>query len=160
MGIFTAGLLHDFGKIFLLENYPEIYGQIHAGDSDRKLPLFELEEERFGINHASIGEYLAENWNLPETLVEAIAFHHHPLSAPNHSQLAALVGLADYLYYNSHPEELDLKYSSSLCPELTYGHWTVLHELQYDLNKERLEVMAQEASVLIKENQDLLKILD
>lgn len=156
-GAFTAGLLHDFGKIFLMENFPQHYAQIHADIAKHNLPLFELEEERLGLNHAAIGKFLASNWNLPDALVQAIAFHHQPFSASDHSQLAAIIGLADYLHYQAKdsPEE------ESLFPlQLTFGHWNILTQLFKGLDTEELKKMAQDAVAILEDSQDLFAILD
>jgi putative nucleotidyltransferase with HDIG domain len=160
LGAFTAGLLHDFGKIFLIEHFPELYGQLHVNARELGLPLFELEEESFGLNHAAIGELLASNWNLPEALVEAIAFHHQPFSAPGHPQLAAMIGLADYLHHKAGglgegPEETPF-----LSPQLTFGHWSFLTELFDGLDTEQLGKMQEDALAIIKDSQDLFSILD
>lgn len=156
-GAFTAGLLHDVGKIFLMENFPQHYAQIHVDMAKHNLPLFELEEERLGLNHAAIGEFLASNWNLPDALVQAIAFHHQPFSASGDSQLAAIIGLADYLHYQAKdsPEE------ESVFPlQLTFGHWNILTQLFKGLDTEELKKMAQDAVAILKDNQDLFAILD
>ncbi len=160
LGAFTAGLLHDFGKIFLIEHFPEMYGQIHVDVRKLGLPLFELEEESFGLNHAAIGEFLASNWNLPEALVEAIAFHHQPFSAPSHSRLAAMIGLADYLHYGASesgelPEGIPV-----FSPQLTSGHWNFLTQLFEGLDTGQLRKMQEDALATIKESQDLFSILD
>lgn len=160
LGVFTAGLLHDFGKIVLIENFSELYGKVHMEAIQHELPLFELEEERFGLNHAIIGEVLASNWNLPDALVQAIAFHHQPFSAPSHSQLAAIIGLADYLYYEAIAlSEIPQEFSGFSC-ELTSCHWTFLGQLFPGFNSEQLEEMTQDAAVLIKNSQHLFNISD
>lgn len=160
LGAFTAGLLHDFGKIFLIEHFPELYGQIHVDVTKLGLPLFELEEESFGLNHAAIGELLASNWNLPEALVEAIAFHHQPFSAPGDSRLAAMIGLADYLHYGAGesgqlPEGIPV-----FSPQLTFGHWNFLSQLFEGLDTEQLGTMREDALAVIRDSQDLFSILD
>jgi HD-like signal output (HDOD) protein len=159
-GAFTAGLLHDFGKIFLMDNFSEFYGQLYADSARRGLPIFELEEDRLGLNHSVIGKALASNWNLPDSLVEAVAFHHRPSSAPNHSQLAAIVGLADYLDYQVIMAKKQPDEPHFLSPPITYGHSSTLMELYQDLNAEALETMTENAIAIIDKNQDLFAILD
>jgi HD-like signal output (HDOD) protein len=160
LGAFTAGLLHDFGKIFLIENFPELYAQTHVHAKELGLSLFELEEERFGLNHAAIGELLASNWNLPEALVEAIAFHHQPFSAPGHPQLAAMIGLADYLHHEASGVEEHPQGAPFLSPQLTFGHWGFLTELFDGLDHEQLGQMQEDALAIIRDSQDLFAILD
>jgi HD-like signal output (HDOD) protein len=159
-GGFTAGLLHDFGKIFLMENFSESYGQLYADAAQRNLPTFELEEDRLGLNHSVIGEALASNWNLPDSLVEAVAFHHRPCSAPKHPQLAAIVGLADYVYYQATMAKKQPDEPRFLTPPMTYGHASILMELYQDLNAEALETMTENAIAILHRNQDLFAIQD
>ncbi len=160
LGVFTAGLLHDFGKIIFIDSFPELYGQIHAEARTHDLPLFDLEEEKFGLNHAINGEFLASNWNLPDPLVQAIAFHHQPFSASSHSQLAAIIGLADYLYYEAIAlGEIQEEFAGFPC-ELTSCHWTFLGQLFSGLDAEQLKQMIQDALGVIRHSQELFAILD
>lgn len=74
---FAAGLIHDCGKLALLTLFPEDYEAL----LDRTgLPMDELRREEvrlFGADHAQVGKWLAEHWNLPPVLVEACWLHHH-----------------------------------------------------------------------------------
>ena len=160
LGGFTAGLLHDFGKIFLAQNFHEIYTDIHIQGAKQGLPLFELEEERLGLNHALIGELLASNWNLPEYLVQAIAFHHQPFSASSHAELAALIGLADYLYYEATMSEEQREESSVLSPQLTSGHWSVLTRLFPELDTKQIDKMKDDCLAIMTESNDVIDIID
>ncbi len=159
LGVFTAGLLHDFGKIILIDSFPELYGQMHVEARKYDLPLFDLEEEKFGLNHAISGEFLASNWNLPDPLIQAIAFHHQPFSASSHSQLAAIIGLADYLYYEATAlGELQDEFAGFPC-ELTSCHWTFLGQLFPGLDAEQLKLMTQDALDIIQHSHELFAIL-
>ncbi|MBW2600772.1 MAG: HDOD domain-containing protein [Deltaproteobacteria bacterium] len=159
LGAFTAGLLHDFGRIFLIDNYPEPYGQVCLDSAKNSTPLFELEEERFGLSHAHIGQILASDWNLPEALVEAIAFHHQPFLTPTHSQFAAIIGLSDYLQYQA-TQQLDCPEAQTTHrPQLTFGHWKALKQVFNNLNTEKLEEMIQEAGTVLEESSGLFTML-
>jgi len=161
LGAFTAGLLHDFGKIFLMDNFSEKYTEIYNDAEKYDIPIYELEEEKFGINHATIGQLLAEGWNLPEHLVEAIGFHHRPTGAPNHTRLAAIVGLADYLHYKAiltgSLDSEDINVASS---QLTYGHWILLNQIFKDLHIDQLKEKADNVASIINNNQALFNLLD
>jgi HD-like signal output (HDOD) protein len=55
-----------------------------------------VETEIVGATHAEVGSEVCRRWNLPEEIVEAVAFHHHPGDAPSHATLAAIVAMADH----------------------------------------------------------------
>ena len=72
---FTAGLLHDIGKVVLLAEMPREYREIFEAEPGTSKTL---ERERLGCTHAEVGAYLMSIWGLPFPLVHAVAFHHHP----------------------------------------------------------------------------------
>ena len=159
-GIFTAGLLHDFGKIILIEQFSDLYTSVHENVTKYELPIFELEEDTFGLSHAAIGKLMATNWNMPDYLVEAIAFHHQPNQASQYPAMAAVVGLADYLYHEavkSGEFELDV---SDPCNQLTFGHKAILGPLFPELDPHNMGKMIQDAITVIQNNQDAFDILN
>ena len=79
---FTAGLLHDVGKLILAANFPWEYRSIVEKAAREQMPAWEVESTVIGSTHADIGAYLMGIWGLPESIVEAIAFHHAPEGAP------------------------------------------------------------------------------
>jgi putative nucleotidyltransferase with HDIG domain len=75
---YVAGMLHDIGKVMLAASLSELYEQAVDLATSQKIPLVEAERETFGVSHAQVGAYLLGLWGLPITIVEAVAFHHHP----------------------------------------------------------------------------------
>jgi putative nucleotidyltransferase with HDIG domain len=96
---YTAGLLHDIGKL-LLDKYVEPYYRGMAAEVDRGRSIIEVEEQFVGTDHATIGGLIAELWSLPKSLQEAIRFHHVP-SLSTKPKLAALVSFANILVLQS-----------------------------------------------------------
>jgi HD-like signal output (HDOD) protein len=80
---FSAGMLHDTGKLILAANFPKQYGEALEKMATAQLSTCAAEREVFGCSHAEIGGYLLGLWGLPEPVVEAIALHHSPASSPN-----------------------------------------------------------------------------
>jgi putative nucleotidyltransferase with HDIG domain len=88
----VAALLHDVGKLVLVERTPEHFARAIAGAREEKRPLFEVEEQLIGVSHAEVGAYLLSLWGIPYVIVEAVAHHHHPERVP-HDKLDALSGV-------------------------------------------------------------------
>lgn len=94
---FTAGLLHDIGKLVISIYVQEVGAYLIEKVSADKLSYVELEEKVIGYNHATVGGFLAKGWNLPEDLVESISCHHAPSRAKNHLELASVIHVANGL---------------------------------------------------------------
>lgn len=95
--LYTAGLLHDLGKLVLWQAG-------HAPVLDAaSLTSLAAEEQAIGFSHAEMGAYIAERWNLPETIVDSLLHHHLPAKAADRER-ASLLNLADLL---AHSQDLD-----------------------------------------------------
>jgi len=94
---FTAGLLHDIGKLIISLYVQEVGDYLLKKVTEAKLTYVELEEKVIGYNHAIVGGFLAKAWNLPDDLVEAISYHHAPSSAKNYPKLTSVIHVANGL---------------------------------------------------------------
>ena len=72
---FTAGLLHDIGKVVLI-HFNDKHLVEQDFDENSEFNLLQNEEEYFGVNHIIVGSYLLHIWNFPNKLVEAVSNHH------------------------------------------------------------------------------------
>ncbi len=96
---FTAGLLHDIGKLafgsLFAQEFEDILDLMWSGD----VSFVDSERETIGIDHAEIGGVLADEWSLPKEVEWAARWHHDPNGAPKEvdSMLIDLVHLADCL---------------------------------------------------------------
>jgi len=75
---FVAGLLHDFGKVVLVQFMPEEFGRAIIMAREENINLHDAEMKIIGANHTEIGAMLAEKWELPEDLILCIRNHHTP----------------------------------------------------------------------------------
>ena len=81
---FSAGILHDIGRLVLAAAEPVKYRHVLDDAAARKIPLIVQEYETVGCSHAEVGAYLLGIWGLPPTVVEAVAWHHRPGQSKQH----------------------------------------------------------------------------
>lgn len=96
---FTAALLHDIGKIVLGCALDETYDNIVRETEERQQSLLDTEMKLLGVQHAEVGGRLLDRWQFPESLVSAVWFHHHPVTAKPYDRLAAIVYLGNVIAY-------------------------------------------------------------
>ena len=114
---FTAGILHDIGKLVLASSLPGLYRRAVQLAADELIPQWQAESNIFGVDHAAVGAYLLGLWGLPAPIVEAVAWHHEPA----HRRSAAFnaltaVHVADFLqshHWPSSPRSLIVKLDAS-----------------------------------------------
>ncbi|MCL5025875.1 MAG: HDOD domain-containing protein [Chloroflexi bacterium] len=120
--VFTAGILHDLGRIILDQYLHEEFLTIIKLMAEKGLPSTAAEKEVLGIDHAEMGGLLVKSWGLPPSLVDATTFHHSPMAASEDVPAAALVYLGDaYCIENGlHPgvEEAKIKPSPEVFHQL------------------------------------------
>lgn len=80
---FMAGLLHDIGKLVLLSAAPEKFDRAMRLAEVKGISRRDAEQAIFGTTHSEIGTYLLWLWGLPDSVVEAVAYHHRPGACPS-----------------------------------------------------------------------------
>lgn len=130
----TIGLLHDTGRLVLAVNLPESFERVCQLAATKGITEWEAEREEFGTTHAEVGAYLFGLWGLPESIVEAVAYHHSPSKCP-HPGPAMLTALhvADVLacevgtsYAVSGGSQADLEYLTAAGVSDRLSQWREL----------------------------------
>ena len=97
--VFTAGLLHDIGKLaigsFLIRDRTAVADALLTQD----VRFIDVEREIIGTTHEEVGGLMVEEWHLPESFLSAVKHHHDPEEAPDgpERKLADLIHVADGL---------------------------------------------------------------
>src|SRR6056297_3715819 len=95
---YVGGILHDIGKIIFSEVHPHLLEKISGFCEERGIHRELFEDLSTGLNHAEIGGRIAEKWNFPPTLIQAIRYHHEPLDCdPTMKDVVYTVYLANAL---------------------------------------------------------------
>jgi HD-like signal output (HDOD) protein len=76
---FTAGLLHDMGKVFMDGYLHDEFEEALSVSEKRGISFYAAEHSLFEVDHATIGEWIARYWKLPLFIVAAIKHHHQEL---------------------------------------------------------------------------------
>ncbi|MGH9718593.1 MAG: HDOD domain-containing protein, partial [Bryobacteraceae bacterium] len=101
---FTAGLLHDIGRLALFAAHPKQYAELLHVAAENAYDVLECEIEQFGMDHCEAGRQLVERWNLPLE-IGVIAGRHHDTAPSDSLDLLTLVHLgcrlADSLGYEA-----------------------------------------------------------
>lgn len=94
---YLAGMLHDIGTLVLCKAEPELAAKVLENVLDNGRSLCEEEAEVIGFDHTAMASVMLKGWKLPETLVEAVAYHHQPSLAQEYPKIAAAVHVADII---------------------------------------------------------------
>jgi putative nucleotidyltransferase with HDIG domain len=118
---FTAGLLHDIGRLVLVTRFPKEYeGALnHRAANDGY--LLDSEREVLGIDHVIAGHALAQHWNFSMVLQAAIVEHHNPQDIAKRS-LASIIHVADAITHALDLSGLD----DDLVPPISHEAWKSL----------------------------------
>jgi putative nucleotidyltransferase with HDIG domain len=103
---FTAGLLHDLGKLVLASKEGGKYARIIQDSREQQIPLTSVEKSVLGVDHAELGGELLRRWNLPPDVVAAVTHHHDLAAPPAQLQLCAAVHVANFFSHQLFEEEI------------------------------------------------------
>lgn len=140
---FVGGLIHDIGKIVLLQNATDQYIPILKESAISGTTIWETELEHLGFHHGHVGGWLASQWHLPRRLVAAMVFHNEPENTPHYQQLVGVISLANAL---AHQLEEDSSAKDSIqiiqehqATDVLMAHVSELEAINWEVFTEELE---------------------
>ena len=138
---FTAGVLHEIGKLVLLAQMPKEYAAILVAVGEKPGTLSYEERARFGCTHAELGAYLISIWGLPHSLIHAIAYHDCPSQTVEEQfSLLTAVHVADAIVsVNAEPISRDIELDVNYLERIGLGGhertWNELYKIQVEQEK-------------------------
>ncbi|MCF7811631.1 response regulator [bacterium] len=97
---FIMGLLHDFGKVILIQHFKDLFEYVIGIAIEKEESLHSVSRRIIEIDHAEIGGMITEAWGLPKQLVNAVSFHHDPMAVSPDNYEVHLIHLANYMAHH------------------------------------------------------------
>lgn len=94
---FSAGLLHDVGKLILEQYSNEEYLPVLKAAREQRIPLVVAEKSMLGLTHADVSGMLVDKWQMPNELRGPIVYHHGPAEEKASQELASIIHFANHL---------------------------------------------------------------
>ena len=135
--LYIAGLLHDIGIIVEDQFFQRQFKKVLGKMNEEKINMYAAEEELLIIDHARIGQAIAEDWNFPEELSMAIGFHHRPDEVGKEfERIVATVFVADYICQRE-----DIGFA-----DMPFRNASLFHEClgRLGVKEEAVDIIAQE----------------
>jgi putative nucleotidyltransferase with HDIG domain len=95
--MFTAGLLHDIGKLLLINKLPERMLAAEEYMLRKRVDILSAELNQVGLTHTAVGEAMMQHWGLPQLLVECTCKHHEVVHDGPNRYATHLIYLANTL---------------------------------------------------------------
>lgn len=95
--MFAAGLLHDIGKLLLINKYPERMLAAEEYMIKKRVDILSAELSQIGLTHTAVGEALMDHWGLPKLLIDCAASHHEVVHDGANRYATHLIYLANQL---------------------------------------------------------------
>jgi putative nucleotidyltransferase with HDIG domain len=146
---FTAGLLHDIGKLVLASSEKEAYARAIQKAREQGVLLCAVERSVFVIDHAELGGELMQRWKLPEDIAAAVRYHHDLDGAGPHKTLTAVVQVGDMIAHQLNGEDL-------AATDLLIPPTAALDGLQ--ITPERLSQYVAEAQAEVEKIKGMLEV--
>jgi putative nucleotidyltransferase with HDIG domain len=103
---FVGGLLHDVGKVIMAQYFTDEFVKVWTLMQNEYLSFYDAEQRELPVDHTKIGAYLADRWQLPKGLTDAIRWHHDFQPDSGNAGFMMNIHLADILV-NSYEENPD-----------------------------------------------------
>ncbi len=145
--MFTAGLLHDIGRLFLINRVPE---QLLAAEEymiRKRVDILSAEIAEVGLTHTAVGESLMHHWGLPQLLIDCARYHHEVVHDGPNRRATHLVYFANKL--SQYVPPLDDGETADILDDI--DNWD-----QGDLNLEQIASACQHADDMVFEVMESL----
>lgn len=103
--LFTAGLLHNIGRLLFAKLVPEQAAEVQQAIDNDGESAYDAEQRIIGFTHCELGAGFIEKWGLPEILSTCTRHFHAPQQATEFQDAVTLIHISDGLTDVADPEE-------------------------------------------------------
>ena len=119
---FTAGLLHDVGKLIIFVEAPKYALEVITKCAETNELMHKVEKSVLGFDHAKLGAMLLKKWKLPEDIVSSVYYHHMPSVSSGDIVSPSIIHIADIISHS-----LEFGFSGEMfVPTLNKKAWDAL----------------------------------
>ncbi|MCX7908075.1 MAG: HDOD domain-containing protein [Ignavibacteria bacterium] len=153
---FIGGLLHDFGKLILLQYKLADYVKVLEIVTNEGVLDTEAEKRIFGVDHLEVGSFVAQKWKLPLPIVNVIGYHSKLTRLKEDIELSAIIRFSDLL---CEMWGADFFEGYQIINFEEQPSWKILKERFPELNELDLEKFTFELEEDFKKSSEFLKII-
>jgi putative nucleotidyltransferase with HDIG domain len=157
----VVGLLHDIGILVLERSYPKDFDRIWT-IAQREAALEDLEVTQWNTDHARVGQFILQQWNLPEEICSAVRYHHTTFMSNDTDpdrRLAQITCLAHLISSSSIGKSIPLTLSEIEQKQILAANLGISPDSLKDVERKSLSRTINEAQYLeidIGSTEDLL----
>ena len=115
---FTAGLLHEVGKIVMIGNLGFAFKEVHQVMKEKNIGWVAAELEVFGFSHVQTGARVAKAWQLPDDIANCIEYHRDPFEMEKSSDLVDIIYLAHIIAKDPEKDDGDSAYDFDVSQDI------------------------------------------
>jgi len=135
--LFTAGMLHDMGKLITALYRPDDWRAIRDLARENSLTDSQAENQYWGLEHGLIAGVVLDSWRLPPVLTQPVNWHHSPSLAPEFQRQAMVLALANLFDHRlADPECRGAEQVAPWCRGLGLDEEDVEFQLELSLDEE------------------------
>jgi len=94
---YLLGLLHEVGRLVMYMEIPDLMSRAVTNSVENNVALHQSELSVIGFDHSMVGAELMDAWNLPESMRDAICYHHRPSLSLNYADDAGIIHVSDLI---------------------------------------------------------------